>query len=224
MAAGPAPRGSLPPPLLASAPLHQRPGLLVGPLPQAALSLPPPTSRVTACLPLPAPTASQLALPRARRADRRLGEFAGSARGPGRLCPRRRRARISCDTTRGKEAQLLPRQAGSGALRHACQRAVSMIPFPLVTQSSCQNTPRKPRLVTALEGRATSETTCSPESFRPCCVEIPSRSMFSTPCFPLNGLCDGSCCSSACQRRRNGVIAEGSPLLPLASTQPARQA
>ena len=169
VAAGPAPRGSLPPPLPAAAPLHQRPGLLVGLLPQAPLSLPPPTSRVTAWLPLPAPTASQLALPRARWADRCLGEFAGSARGPGRLCPRRRRARISCDTTRGKEAQLLPRKAGSGAPRHACQRAVSMIPFPLVTRSSCQNTPpRKPRLVTAVEGRAISETTCSPESFRPC--------------------------------------------------------
>lgn len=50
-AAGAAPRGSLPPPLLASAPLHQRPGLLAGPLPQAPLSLPPPTSRVTAWIP-----------------------------------------------------------------------------------------------------------------------------------------------------------------------------
>lgn len=111
-AKGPAPRGSLPPALLVSAPLHQLPGLRARLQRQEA----PPRSPHSA---------NRLS------AHLRLCEFAGSARGQAASVPEAGRA--SPVTQRGRRPSFSQERRALGP-RDAPSSAVSVTPFSLVTR------------------------------------------------------------------------------------------
>lgn len=96
VAAGPAPRGSLPPPL--RRPLPPPAAWTVGgsASSRAPLSLPPTDLRSHGLASPSSANSLSARTPEGQTGRPVLGEFAGSARGPGRLCPRRRRAHLMC--------------------------------------------------------------------------------------------------------------------------------